>query len=274
MTWWEAAILGLIQGVTEFLPISSSGHLVLGKYLLGLNEPGVDDVAFEIFVHFGTVLSIISIYYKKIGELIQGGVAALLKPHKVVESYQRNESFRMVVYILITLIPTGIVYILLKDFLEEKFSDPRFVCSMLFVTGILLLLTLLRKNPRGRMSPLKALITGIAQSAAMLPGISRSGSTICASLYQGVSPQRAADFSFLMLLPVVIGATILQSLDWAQSGLAVDWLPIIIGTLVAYVSGIVAIKVVLDFVRRGNLQYFAYYCFAAGTLGLILISGS
>ena len=274
MTWWEAAILGLIQGLTEFLPISSSGHLVLGKYLLGLNEPGVDDVAFEIFVHFGTVLSIITIYHAKIKDLIWSGLTGFLKPHKMVDTYQRDESFRMVIYILITLIPTGIVYVLLKDFLEEKFGDPRFVCSMLFVTGILLLLTLLRKNPTGRMSPLKALITGIAQSAAMLPGISRSGSTICASLYQGVSPQRAADFSFLMLLPVVLGATLLQSLDWIETGFEVDWLPLIIGTVVAYVSGIVAIKLVLDFVRRGNLQYFAYYCFAAGTLGLILISGA
>ncbi len=274
MTWWEAALLGLIQGLTEFLPISSSGHLVLGKYLLGLNEPGADDIAFEVFVHFGTVLSILTIYYKKILDLVQAGLAALVEPHRVVAHYQDNESFRTVVYILITLIPTGIVYVLLKDFLQEKFNDPRFVCSMLIVTGILLLLTLLRRRPNGRMTPLKAFVTGIAQSAAMMPGISRSGSTICTALYQNVSPREAADFSFLMLLPVVIGATLLQGIDMVQEGFGIQWAPIVIGTLVAYVSGIIAIKIVLDFVRRGNLQYFAYYCFAAGGLGLILISGS
>jgi len=274
MTWWEAALLGLIQGLTEFLPVSSSGHLVLGKYLLGLNEPGADDVAFEIFVHFGTVLSIITVYYKKIWDLIEGGARSALKPHRIAREYQENESLRTVIYILITLIPTGIVYVLLKDFLEAKFNDPRFVCSMLFVTGILLLLTLLRKNPRGRMTPLKALVTGIAQSAAMMPGISRSGSTICAALYQGVSPQRAADFSFLMLLPVVLGAVLIQSLELLEEPAAIEWMPLIVGTLVAYTSGIAAIKIVLDFVRKGKLQYFAYYCFAAGTLGLILISNA
>ena len=274
MTWWEAALLGLIQGLTEFLPVSSSGHLVLGKYLLGLNEPGADDVAFEIFVHFGTVLSIITVYYKKIWDLIEGGARSVLKPHRIAREYQENESLRTVIYILITLIPTGLVYVLLKDFLEAKFNDPRFVCSMLFVTGILLLLTLLRKNPRGRMTPLKALVTGIAQSAAMMPGISRSGSTICAALYQGVSPQRAADFSFLMLLPVVLGAVLIQSLELLEEPAAIEWMPLIVGTLVAYTSGIAAIKIVLDFVRKGKLQYFAYYCFAAGALGLILISNA
>ena len=274
MTWWEAALLGLIQGVAEFLPISSSGHLVLGKYLLGLNEPGADDIAFEIFVHFGTVLSIITVYYKKIWDLIEGGVKGLTRPHKIVSEYRQNESLRTVVYILITMIPTGLVYVLLKDFLEAKFNDPRFVCSMLFVTGILLLLTLLRKNPQGRVTPLKALVTGIAQSAAMMPGISRSGSTICAALYQGVSPQRAADFSFLMLLPVVLGATLIQGLELIESPGNIEWMPLVVGTLIAYVSGIAAIKIVLDFVRKGKLQYFAYYCFAAGTLGLILISNA
>lgn len=272
MTWWEAAILGLIQGLTEFLPISSSGHLVLGKYLLGLTDAAANDVTFEVFVHFGTALSIITVYKSKVLDLITGTLSALAKPTQLAQQYHTNESFKTAIFILITLIPTGLTYILLKDFFEAKFNDPRFVCGMLFVTGTLLLLTLLRKNPTGKLTPLKALVTGIAQSAAMIPGISRSGSTICAALYQNVSPQRAADFSFLMLLPVVLGATLIQGLEIMESGFTLGWGPLVIGTLVAYVSGIIAIKVVLDFVRRGNLQYFAYYCFAAGALGLWLIS--
>lgn len=272
MNWWEAALLGLIQGLTEFLPISSSGHLVLGKYLLGLNDAAADNVSFEVFVHFGTALSILTVYKDRILKIITGTISAIFKPTQIVQSYHQNESFRTALYILITLVPTGITYILLKDFFEAKFNDPRFVCGMLFVTGTLLLLTLLRKNPTGKMTPLKALVTGIAQSAAMIPGISRSGSTICAALYQNVSPQRAADFSFLMLLPVVLGATLIQGLDILEHGFTLGWGPLLIGTVVAYVSGIAAIKLMLDFVRRGNLQYFAYYCFAAGALGLWLIA--
>lgn len=272
MTWWEAAILGLIQGLTEFLPISSSGHLVLGKYLLGLTDGAANNVTFEVFVHFGTALSILTVYKERIMHIVSATFSTLLKPTQIVEQYHSNEAFKTAIFILITLIPTGLTYVLLKDFFEAKFNDPRFVCGMLFVTGTLLLLTLLRKNPKGKLTPLKALVTGIAQAAAMIPGISRSGSTICAALYQNVSPQRAADFSFLMLLPVVLGATLIQGIEVLESGFDLGWETLIIGTLVAYASGIVAIKMVLDFVRRGNLQYFAYYCFAAGALGLWLIS--
>ncbi len=271
MNWWEAAILGLIQGLTEFLPISSSGHLVLGEYLLGLTDTAASDVTFEVFVHFGTALSILTVYHERIRKIITGTFSAIAQPAQLAQQYRQNYEFRTALYILLTMIPTGLTYVLLKDFFEAKFNDPRFVCAMLFVTGTLLLLTLLRKNPQGEITPLKALVTGIAQSAAMIPGISRSGSTICAALYQNVSPQRAADFSFLMLLPVVLGATLIQGLEILENGFSLGWGPLLIGTLVAYVSGIVAIKVVLDFVRRGNLQYFAYYCFAAGALGLWLI---
>ena len=272
MTWWEAALLGLIQGLTEFLPISSSGHLVLGKYLLGLNDTAADNVSFEVFVHLGTAFSILTVYNTRILDLIGGAWKALLNPGQFSEHYKTNESFRTVIFILLTLIPTGLAYVFLKDFLEAKFHDPRFVCGMLIVTGTLLLLTMLRKKPDGPITPLKAIVTGIAQAAAMMPGISRSGSTICAALYQNVTPQKAADFSFLMLLPVVIGAALLQGLDMLNEGITIGWAPLVIGTLVAYVSGIVAIKLVLDFVRRGNLSYFAYYCFFAGALGLWLIS--
>jgi len=271
MNAWEAALLGLIQGLTEFLPISSSGHLVLGKYLLGLTDAAADNVTFEVFVHFGTALSIFTVYSERILKIVSGTFSALLEPARLVEKYRDDDAFRTAVFILITLVPTGVTYVLLKDFFEAKFSDPRFVCGMLFVTGTLLLLTLLRKNPTGKLNPLKALFVGVAQACAMIPGISRSGSTICAALYQNVSPQRAADFSFLMLLPVVLGATLIQGIQILENGFTLGWGPLLIGTIVAYVSGIGAIKAVLGFVQRGNLQYFAYYCFAAGALGLWLI---
>lgn len=271
MEWWEAVILGLVQGLTEFLPVSSSGHLVLGKYLLGLDTDAAENLTFDVFVHFGTVLSIITVYRGRVLNLIREPIAVALNPSSLSEKYRENQDFRFALFILITLIPTGIVYILFKDFLEARFGDPRFVCAMLLVTGVLLLLTLLRKNPNGRLNPGKAFLIGVAQSAAMIPGISRSGATICTALYQNVSPERAANFSFLMLLPVVLGATLLKSIDMWQVGFEMGALPLIVGTLVAYVSGVAAIYIMIDFVKKGRLQYFAYYVFAVGILGLIFI---
>ncbi len=271
MSVWEAILLGLVQGLTEFLPISSSGHLVLGKHLLGLEVSPADSLTFDIFVHFGTVLSILTVYWREVANILQETFGALGSPGQLKASYAEKDGFRTALHIGITLIPTGIVYVLFKDSLEAAFQEPRLVSAMLIVTGILLLLTLVRRNPSGEMNPLKALVVGVAQGFAMIPGISRSGSTICAALYQNVKPSSAAHFSFLMLLPVVLGATLLKSFEIAEMGFSLGFLPLFLGTLVAYVSGVAAIKLVLDFIRRGALHYFAFYCFAVGTLGLILI---
>ncbi len=271
MTWWEAAILGLVQGLTEFLPVSSSGHLVLGQYVLGLNTAGSSDVTFEVLLHFGTVLSILTVYWSRVGGILSAFFGGVAHPGTLKARYREESEFRLAIFILITMIPTGITYILFKDWLESAFNDPRFVCAMLLVTGVLLLLTLLRKNPDGKISPLKALLIGIAQSAAMTPGISRSGSTICTSLYLNVEPEKAANFSFLMLLPVVIGATLIKGVGLIEIGLTIDWVPILVGTLAAYLSGIAAIRGMIAFVSRGKLHYFAIYLFIVGTIGLIYI---
>ena len=270
MTWWEALLLGLVQGITEFVPVSSSGHLVLSQHLLGIGAEEAD-ITFEVFVHFGTVLSILTVYGREVGTLLGEAWAGLRRPDTIPARYRENDTFRLGVFILLTLIPTGLVYVLFRAPIEQAFGSPRFTCAMLLVTGVLLLLTLLRPDPEGTLSPLKALVVGLAQAAAMIPGISRSGATICTALYQNVRPERAANFSFLMLLPVVLGATVLKGLELAEQGLTVEGGPLLIGTLAAYGSGIAAIYVVLDFVRRGNLQYFAYYCFAVGGLGLWLL---
>lgn len=270
MTWWEALLLGLVQGITEFVPVSSSGHLVLSQYLLGIGAEE-SDITFEVFVHFGTVLSIFTVYGNEVRDLVQEAWAGLRAPFDVPARYRESDTFRLGVFILITLVPTGIVYLLFKTQLEQAFGSPRFTSGMLLVTGVLLLLTLLRPSPDGPLSPLKSFVVGVAQSAAMIPGISRSGATICTALYQNVRPERAANFSFLMLLPVVLGATLIKGFELAEQGLTTEWLPLFIGTVAAYGSGIAAIYVVIDFVRRGNLQYFAYYCFLVGGLGLWLL---
>lgn len=269
MAWWEALVLGLVQGLTEFIPVSSSGHLVLGRYILGMEfDPSV---TFEVFVHFGTVLSIITVYRSRLAAMVVEGAYSSVQPRSWAGRYREHQEFRTIVYLLITLVPTGIVYVLFKDFFEGAFADPRFAAGMLYVTALLLLLTLLRRKPSGELTPLKVFVMGVAQSAAMIPGISRSGSTICAGLYQNVSPEEAANFSFLMLLPVVLGATLIESIGMFNEGATFQWNALIIGTIVAYLSGILAIKLVIGFVKRGNLFYFAFYLIVIATLGMIFI---
>ena len=270
MTWWEALLLGLIQGLTEFIPVSSSGHLVLAQHLLGLDGEAAD-VTFEVFVHFGTVLSILTVYWDEVAELLGEAWAGVRAPRAVPTRFVENDTFRLGVFILVTLVPTGVAYVLFREPLEQAFSSPRLASAMLLVTGALLFLTMIRPQPEGELSGLKAFVVGVAQSFALIPGISRSGATICTALYQNVRPERAANFSFLMLLPVVVGGTILKSLELAEQGLGTAGVPLLLGTVTAYGSGIVAIYVVLDVVRRGNLQYFAYYCFLIGGLGLWLL---
>ncbi|MEM1056567.1 MAG: undecaprenyl-diphosphate phosphatase [Bacteroidota bacterium] len=283
MSWWQAVILGLLQGIAEFLPISSSGHLVLGQHLLGLDTKGAADITFEVFVHFGTVLSIVTVYRGRIWTILTDLVQALRQPRTIAQAFRGGPierdsaegsavpSTRLSLYILLSMVPTGIVYVLFKDTLESAFSDPRLVCGMLLVTGTVLLLAKLRPNPSGHLTPLKTLLVGLAQSAALIPGISRSGSTICMAIYQNVDRKEAADFSFLMSLPVIVGATLLKTLDLLETGLTMGALPLILGTLVAFLSGIWAIKVVIAFVQRGSLIWFAVYCYAVGVLGLLFI---
>ena len=265
MTWWQAAILGLIQGIAEFLPISSSGHLVLGQYLLGLKTTG--GVTFEVFVHFGTVLSIVTVYYARIGRILKEAFTF----RDFERRYHENEDYRFAVFILITLVATGIIYLLFGEQLEALFESPRFVCWMLLVTGLLLLLTLFRRNPEGDLNPLKVVLIGLAQGAALTPGISRSGATICTALYQGVENRKAADFSFLMSLPAIVGATAISIIEVWEKGTSTSVGVLLVGTLVAYVSGVLAIRWMIDLVSRGHLHYFAFYVFLAGGLGLYFI---
>ena len=300
MTWWQAALLGLLQGIAEFLPISSSGHLVLGQYLLGIDIPrlpnGEPDIAFEVFVHFGTVLSIVTVYRARIATILSdlwqsvrqpslirrawaGGPIERTGPEPFAEEFADETggaegvvpSTRLSLYILLSMIPTGLVYVLFKDRLEAIFDDPRLVCGMLLVTGTVLLLARLRPAPSGHLTPLKTAVIGFAQSLALIPGISRSGSTICTAIYQNVDRKEAADFSFLMSLPVIVGATLLKTLDLLDTGITIGVVPLLVGTVVAFVAGIWAIKVVIAFVQRGSLAWFAAYCYVVGIVGLIWI---
>ena len=272
MTILEAILLGLIQGLTEFLPVSSSGHLALAKPILGIDAEAGHFTTLVVFVHLGTALSVISVYRQQVGAIVFQAALTLSTPSKLSIEYRRNEPFRQAVQIGVTLIPTGIAYIFMKDAIDKFFDEPHWVGALLIATGLLLFLTLLRKNPMGRLTAGKTLLIGTAQAFAMLPGISRSGATIAAAIYLNVDREQAARFSFLMALPVILAGALLEGRDLLGSNISTSqWTVILLATLVAYLSGLVAIRLVIHIVKRGKLQYFAAYCLVAGTLALLLL---
>lgn len=271
----ESIILGLLQGLAEFLPVSSSGHLVLGKTILDMQEAGM---FFDIMLHAGTLLSIFVIFRKKIWGILKGIVLR--------DKVQLKEAF----FIILASIPTAFVGLGFKDLLESLFLNPRAVCGALIVTGILLYCTKFAptgpKHPEAVGVPMnwwRALITGVVQGFACIPGISRSGSTTSFMLYMGISRKYAGEFTFLMSIPAVGGAALLDFKDWlscqgpeklteaCQS--AGDFnLALIMGMIVAFVSGIFALKWLMAFVQKGKLHYFSWYVWVVGLVGLILLS--
>ena len=272
MSLLDAFWLGLIQGLTEFLPVSSSGHLALAKAVLGLDTDGEEFTALVVFVHLGTAFSVLTVYRQEVGAMVYHFFVNLKRPAGWIPEYRRNKHFRKGILILATLIPTGIAFIFVKDLVEAAFDEPKWVGVMLIVTSVLLLLTLIRKHPHGHMTMGRALLVGIAQSFAMLPGISRSGSTIAASLYMNVEREEAANFSFLMAIPVILAGALIEAKDLLDKGISSDkWLAILLATVIAYFSGLAAIHLVLHFVRRGQLQYFSVYCLVAGIWALVLL---
>lgn len=257
----EAIILGIIQGLTEFLPVSSSGHLELGKALLGEEGIPEETLLFTIIVHAATALSTIVVYRKYILELVQG----LLK-------FKWNDETKFVSLIVVSMIPITIVGLTYKDEIEEFFTGRIvLVGSMLLVTGMLLLFTHFSKHRKGKMTYGRSIIVGIAQTVAILPGISRSGSTIATSLLLGVSRERAARFSFLMVLPPILGGALLETKEYLEGPPTTgesESLAMICAFLAAFISGIFACRWMISIVKKSKLSYFAYYCFAAGIVAI------
>lgn len=260
MDIFEAIILGLIQGLTEFLPVSSSGHIELGSFLLNTNP--ADNLLFSILVHGATALSTIVVFRKDIFILIRD----LFK-------FQWNESTRFISLIIISMVPVAVVGLFWEKEIEKLFGgDILFVACMLLVTGTLLLITYFTKDKDGRVTAPKALVIGIAQAIAILPGISRSGSTIATALYLGVEKSRATRFSFLMVLPPILGATLLKVIDLFEAGSTTTTTlaagPMVGGFLAAFISGLFACSMMIALVRRGKLIYFAYYCYLVGIIAI------
>lgn len=253
MTFFEAVLLGLVQGLTEFLPVSSSGHLVLLQNYLGIKE-GV--LTFDVYVHLGTLFSILVIFKKDIISLITNLPASL----------------REIFLIVLAIIPAGLAGVILRDFFAGMYASGKIVGWMLLITGLILYYAENRtRSSEGKKEPswLDALLIGIAQSFAILPGISRSGSTLSMGLLTGLKRREAARFSFLISIPTIGGAALLEALDAFQDPVKVDWTIIAAGTLVAFIAGVFAIKVLLKFLEEGKLKAFAIYCWTVGALTII-----
>lgn len=260
----QSFLLGLIQGLTEFLPISSSGHLVLGKYFLGAaTEAGI---TFEVVVHFGTLCSIILYYRNILWELIQSGVQFLKSPQQQKDDPQ----IHLLGFILISMIPAMIVGFTLEDTIEDIFMNPLVVSGMLILTGVILFLTKFAPSNQKPVNLKNSFIIGLAQAFAILPGISRSGSTISTALYLGVKREDAANFSFLMVIPVIAGAMLLKMIEMVEIGISdTQVLSLLVGFFTAFISGYYALKYLILILKKKGFHYFAYYCWILGAAGLI-----
>ncbi|MBD3380576.1 MAG: hypothetical protein GF404_00125 [candidate division Zixibacteria bacterium] len=264
----QAVILGLIQGLTEFLPVSSSGHLVLGKLLFGVK---VDNIIFEVFVHFATFLAVVAFFFREIVILIKAPLRYVFVNDRSRETVNFS---KYVLFIAVGTIPAVIVGLYFKEDIEQAFSSARLVGMTLLVTTALLFLTALVKPKREGLRFLDGILIGLAQALAILPGISRSGATISTAMYLGVDKSTAFKFSFLLSLPAIFGAFILQLKDALEIGLPKDQIYIYLaGMLCAFISGYVCLVILRKIVIAGKFAWFGVYTLIIGVLTLVFAHG-
>ncbi len=261
MSWFEALILGLVQGLTEYLPVSSSGHLAIGSYLFDIN--GADNLTFTVLVHVATVLSTLVVLWSEIDWIFRG----LFK-------FEMNQETKYVLNILVSMIPIGIVGVFFKDYVEEIFGSGLFIVGcMLILTAALLTFSYYAKpRQKERISLRDAFIIGLAQACAVMPGLSRSGSTIATGLLLGNKKENLAQFSFLMVIPPILGEAlldVLKAVKGEETFGGIDTLPLVVGFVAAFLSGCVACKWMINIVKKGKLIYFGIYCAVAGVATVI-----
>ncbi len=256
-----------MQGVTEFVPISSSGHLVLVPWLLNWDNPGV---AFDAMLHLGTLFAVIAFFWRDLAELIIGGVLSI-KERSLADEPRR----RMAWLILLGTIPAALIGFALEDFFEALFAAPLWVGILLLVTGAMLAVSERwgrRALEMQQLTWLDALIVGLAQALAIAPGISRSGATISAGLWRGLQREAAARYSFLLAIPVILGAGLFKLKDlWEAPLFAYSPLTLLAGLLAAAASGFLSIKFLLSYLQKRGLYPFAMYCWAVGVLSIALV---
>jgi len=261
MDWLQALILGIIQGLTEYLPVSSSGHLELGNAILGVQIE--ENLTFDVMLHVATVLSTLVILWKEIDWILRG----LFK-------FQMNEETKYVLNIVVSMIPVGIVGFLFKDQIEALFTGNILLvgCCLLVTAALLIFTYYARPRTKEHLSMRDAFLMGIAQALAVLPGISRSGSTIATGLLLGNRKERLAQFSFLMVIPPILGQALLTVKDFVtgeETFGGVDTLPMLVGFVAAFVSGCFACQWMINIVKRGKLVYFGIYCAIVGAVAIV-----
>ena len=254
----EAIILGIIQGLTEFLPVSSSGHLELGKFILGDESLPEESLLFTVVLHFATALSTLVVFRKEVAEIIKG-----------LFQFKWNEQAEFSVKIIVSMIPAAIIGVVFNDQIEALFSRQiLLVGAMLWITGLLLYLADRAKRTERNVTYLHAIVIGISQAIAILPGISRSGATISTSVLLGIDRERAARFSFLMVVPLIFAKMAKDVMDGGIMESQIEILPLVLGAMAAFLSGLLACKWMIALVKKSKLKYFSYYCFVVGTIAI------
>lgn len=262
MEWFEALVLGLLQGLTEYLPVSSSGHLAIGSALFGIE--GEENLAFTVVVHVATVFSTLVILWKEIDWIFKG----LFK-------FRMNDETRYVINIVISMIPIGIVGVFFKDQVEAIFGSGLLIvgCCLLLTAALLTFSYYYKPRQKAEISKKDAFIIGLAQACAVLPGLSRSGSTIATGLLLGDDKAKLAQFSFLMVIPPILGEALLDGMKLMKGEAIAGDIPtlsLVIGFVAAFVSGCLACKWMINIVKKGKLVYFGIYCAIAGAVTLVL----
>lgn len=254
----EAVILGIIQGLTEFLPVSSSGHLELMKVILGDTSVPEESITLTVVLHFATALSTVVIFRKEVGEIIKG-----------LFQFNWNESSQFSVKIILSMIPAVFIGLLFEEELNALFAGKILLVGlMLIITAVLLLLADKAKNTQKEVSISSSLLIGISQAIAMLPGISRSGATISTSVLLGIDRTKAAKFSFLMVVPLIFGKIAKDILSGAINFQSSEIIPMACGFIAAFVSGLMACQWMIALVKKSKLSYFSIYCAVVGSVAV------
>lgn len=258
MTTFDAIILGIIQGLTEFLPVSSSGHLELAKVILGGESVPQESMLMVVVLHAATALSTIVVFRKDLLQIIKG-----------LFQFKNNDEFKFSLNVVLSMIPAAAVGVLLDEQIEAFFGGKTLLIgSMLIITAILLIFADKAKSTDKKVGIGHAIIIGISQAIAILPGISRSGATISTSVLLGVDRKKAARFSFIMVLPLILGKMAKDVLDGAFDNVSGSMMPYIIGFIAAFITGILACTWMIKLVKNSKLKYFAFYCAIVGVIAI------
>lgn len=272
MTLLEAILLGVLQGLTEFLPVSSSGHLVLAQHFLGLKEPLV---FFDVMLHLGTLAAVLVVYRGTIVRLVVGGVSTLGDTEfwrAPLATLNTAPDLKFILLLLLGSLPTGIIAVVFKTQLESFFHAVGLVSVMLILTGLILQLPRLRRveaDSHGTLKAWHAPLIGIAQGCAITPGISRSGTTISVALFLGIPAKTAAEYSFLLSVPAILGAVALKIGDLGAEP-AIPLYTLATGMLAAFIIGYIALRFLLALLNRGRFSIFSYYCIGLGVASLLI----